>query len=185
MTVTATVAATSFTTFAATNIDDIFLLTLFFARRIPTRRIVLGQLLGFTVIVALSCVGSTMALAIPIHWVHLLGLMPLALGIRGLFRLGRATDAPLPASDEQSTLGIAAVTLANGADNLGVYIPFFHFNREHLWLVLSVYGALLAVWCIAAKWLGQHTVVLKVLDRTGRWLVPVVFIGLGVYILKF
>jgi cadmium resistance protein CadD (predicted permease) len=50
-----TVLAASVTTFAATNLDDIFLLTVFFARRVPTRRIVAGQCLGFAAIIAELC----------------------------------------------------------------------------------------------------------------------------------
>jgi len=42
-----TVLAASVTTRAATNLDDIFLLTVLFARRLPTRRIVAGQYFGF------------------------------------------------------------------------------------------------------------------------------------------
>jgi cadmium resistance protein CadD (predicted permease) len=42
-----TVLAASMTTFVATNVDDIFLLTVFFVRRVPTRRIVAGPDLGF------------------------------------------------------------------------------------------------------------------------------------------
>src|SRR2546430_17240394 len=43
--------AASATTLAATNVDDIFLLTLVFARRVSTRRIVAGQYLGVAAIV--------------------------------------------------------------------------------------------------------------------------------------
>jgi hypothetical protein len=42
-----TVLATSVMTFAATNLDDLFLLTMFLARRVAARRIVAGQYLGF------------------------------------------------------------------------------------------------------------------------------------------
>jgi cadmium resistance protein CadD (predicted permease) len=42
-----TVLAASVTTLAVTNLDEIFLLTVLFARRLPTRRIVAGQYLGF------------------------------------------------------------------------------------------------------------------------------------------
>jgi len=48
------VLAASATTLAATNVDDIFLLTLVFARRVSTRRIVAGQCLGFAAIVTVS-----------------------------------------------------------------------------------------------------------------------------------
>ncbi|HYL14601.1 MAG TPA: hypothetical protein VEV41_16270 [Terriglobales bacterium] len=38
-----TVLAASVTTFAATNLDDVFLLTVCLGRRVATRRIVAGQ----------------------------------------------------------------------------------------------------------------------------------------------
>jgi cadmium resistance protein CadD (predicted permease) len=56
------ILAASVTTFAATNLDDLFLLTLFFARRVPTRRIVVGQYLGFAAIVLMSMTAAW-------HWV--------------------------------------------------------------------------------------------------------------------
>lgn len=51
------VLAASVTTFAATNLDDLFLLTMFFARRVTARRIVAGQYLGFAAIVLVSLAG--------------------------------------------------------------------------------------------------------------------------------
>src|SRR5215469_3709271 len=85
------VLASSVTTFTATNIDDFLLLTLFFARRTPARRIVAGQYLGFSAIILLSLIGVVAALAIPHRWNRALGLLPLALGIKQLLqaRLGR------------------------------------------------------------------------------------------------
>jgi cadmium resistance protein CadD (predicted permease) len=50
-------------TFSVTNIDDAFLLTLFFARRIPPRRVVVGQYLGFAVITIVSLMAAFAALA--------------------------------------------------------------------------------------------------------------------------
>jgi cadmium resistance protein CadD (predicted permease) len=57
--------AASVTTFAATNLDDLFLLTVFFARRVPTRRIVAGQCLGFAAIVIVSLAGVWAGLDAP------------------------------------------------------------------------------------------------------------------------
>jgi hypothetical protein len=48
----------SIATFTVTNIDDAFLVTLFFARRIPMRRIVAGQYAGFAAIVGISLIGA-------------------------------------------------------------------------------------------------------------------------------
>jgi transposase len=63
----------SVTTFAATNVDDLFLLSVFFARREPIRRVMAGQYLGFAGIVALSMFGFWVALAIPLGWFRFIG----------------------------------------------------------------------------------------------------------------
>ena len=76
-----TVLAASVTTFAATNLDDFFLLTVFFARRVATRRIVAGQYLGFAAIVLVSLAGVWAAGAAAHQgWIRLLGIFPLAIG---------------------------------------------------------------------------------------------------------
>jgi cadmium resistance protein CadD (predicted permease) len=75
----------SLTTFAATNIDDLAVLTLFFAHQVPTRNIVFGQCLGFTLILLLSLAGFSATISIPSTWVRFLGLLPLAIGVKNLF----------------------------------------------------------------------------------------------------
>jgi cadmium resistance protein CadD (predicted permease) len=181
------ILAASVTTFAATNLDDIFLLTVFFARRVPTRRIVTGQYLGFAAIVAVSLVVVWgVALAIPRDWIRLLGILPLAVGIKELLQMRKTKSRRAVGTDGSlSLISIAAITLANGADNVGVYVPFFLVSRTHLLLVLVVYGLLVLVWCAAGRWFGSHALVLKSLDRWGHWIVPFVLIGLGSYVLLF
>jgi cadmium resistance protein CadD (predicted permease) len=172
----------SLITFAATNIDDALLLTLFFARRIPPRRIVAGQYLGFLAIIIMSLVGMLAALSIPHRWSRVIGLLPLALGVKQLFLawLGKERD---PKVSSPGLLSIVGVTLSNGADNVGVYVPFFLLNQAEIWLILATYGLLVGVWCFAGQWLGNHPMVLDAVDRWGHWLMPAVFIGLGIYIL--
>ena len=176
------VLSSSITTFAATNIDDAFLLTLFFARRIPTRRIVAGQYIGFAAIVGISLLGVSGVMAVPHRWIHLLGVLPLAIGIKRLVH-ARRTDGE-PDVRAESIASIALVTLSNGADNIGVYVPFFVIGRANLWLILTAYAALVALWCFVGRWLGNHSRVLRFLDRWGRWAVPLAFVGLGVYVLS-
>jgi cadmium resistance protein CadD (predicted permease) len=181
----AAVVPASVTTFAATNIDDIVLLTFFFARRVPTRNIVAGQYLGFLAIILLSCAGLLATLAIPHQWTRALGLIPLALGLKHLFLLSRPNGTEETQADRQSLISIALVTLSNGADNVAVYIPFFSANRQYLWLILTSYASLVALWCMFAKWLGNHPMILNAVNRAGTLLVPFVFIALGVHILLF
>ena len=176
------VLSASIATFAATNIDDAFLLTLFFARRIPTRRIVAGQYLGFAAIVIVSLLGAWAALAIPHRWIHFLGLVPLAIGIKRLLQARRSDSGPR--ANPESVVSIALVTLSSGADNMSVYVPFFFVGRANLWLILTSYAALVALWCFVGRWLGNHPSVLRLSDRWGHWVAPFVFIGLGTYILS-
>jgi len=177
------VMSASVTTFAATNIDDAFLLTLFFARRIPARRIVAGQYVGFAAIVGISLIGVWGALAVPHRWIHFLGVLPLAIGIKRLLQRRRC-DAKDHGIGTESVASIALVTLSNGADNISLYVPFFVIGRAKLWLILIAYAALAALWCFVGRWLGHHSLILRSVDRWGHWAVPLVFVGLGVYVLS-
>jgi cadmium resistance protein CadD (predicted permease) len=182
-----TVLAASVTTFAATNLDDLFLLTVFFARRVPARRIVAGQYLGFPAIVIVSLAGVWAAgAAVPQGWIRLLGIFPLAIGVKELVQLHHSKSTRAAEHNGSlSVFSIAVITLANGADNIGVYVPFFFASRSHLWLVLATYGLLVLVWCAGGKWFGRHPIILKTLDRWGHWIGPFVLIGLAGYILLF
>jgi cadmium resistance protein CadD (predicted permease) len=175
------VLSASIATFAATNIDDAFLLTLFFARRIPTRRIVAGQYIGFSAIVGISLLGVWGTLAIPHRWLHFLGVLPVAIGIRHLLR-ARRTDRQEPRARTENIASIALVTFSNGADNVSVYLPFFVIGRANLWLILTAYAMLVALWCVVGRWLGNHSLVLRSIDRWGDWAGPLIFIGLGIYV---
>jgi cadmium resistance protein CadD (predicted permease) len=176
------VLSASLTTFAVTNIDDAFLLTVFFARRIPERRIIAGQYLGFAMIIVVSLIAALAALAIPHRWIGLLGLLPLALGIRDLFRVNRVQIEPMNGGG-LGVLSIALVTLSNGADNVGVYVPFFVFGRPYLWLILVTYAMLIGLWCFFGRWLGHRSVTLRLVNRWAEKTVPLIFILLGIFIL--
>jgi cadmium resistance protein CadD (predicted permease) len=173
----------SLTTFAVTNIDDAFLLTFFFARRIPTQRIVAGQYAGFVAIVGISLIGVWGALAVPHRWIRLLGVLPLAIGIKRLLQ-ARRTAADRSLASTESIASIALVTLSNGADNISVYLPFFVIGRSHLGLILMEYAALVALWCFVGRWLGSHSLILRSVDQWGHWAVPLVFVGVGIYVLS-
>jgi cadmium resistance protein CadD (predicted permease) len=112
-------------------------------------------------------------------------LIPLALGLKHLVLLFRPNETEGTQADRQSLISIALVTLSNGADNVAVYIPFFSVNRQYLWLILTSYAFLVALWCLIGKWLGNHPIILNAVNRAGTILLPFVFIALGVHILLF
>jgi cadmium resistance protein CadD (predicted permease) len=171
------------TTFAVTSIDDLILLTLFFAHRIPTRKIVAGQYLGFGAIIAVTLITIVFALSFPHKWVRALGLLPIGVGIKQLIRASKG-DKVQQMSRDLGMSRIALLIFSGGADNIGVYLPLFLVSRGYLSAILAVYAFLIMVWCFFAKWLGKHPGVLRQLDRRGHWIMPAVLLALGVYILN-
>ena len=172
--------------FVATNIDDIFVLTLFFAQKNLRRwHVVAGQYLGLAALIAISLAGYFARLIIPKSWIGLLGLAPIVIGIKKLFDWKRGIEADTEKlSGRGSVLTVAAVTFANGGDNIGVYVPLFATSDAHALVVtLIAFGVLIAVLCALGYYLGNHRAVQRLVDRYGHVLVPFVLIGLGVYII--
>ncbi|HEY1175157.1 MAG TPA: cadmium resistance transporter [Phytomonospora sp.] len=181
--------ATAVAMFAGTNIDDLIVLTVLFlsARANGSPRphqIWLGQYLGIAALTAVSVLAASGLSIVPDGDVGLLGLVPLALGVRGLVTAIRSRDgdpAPVAAS---GLLAVAGVTIANGADNISVYTPVFRtIGPAATVLTVAVFAVGVAVWCAAGSLLGSHPKVIAVVERYGKWLVPAVFIGIGLLIL--
>ncbi len=182
-------AATAAVAFAATNIDDIFVLMLFFAavnRRLRRWHIVAGQYLGFACLVVLSLAGYFARFVVPEEWIGLLGLLPIIIGIKKLWELksGEHEEASVEKPAAHALLTVAAVTFANGGDNLGIYTPLFaSLNFVELVVTISIFFMLVAVWCFLGYIMCRHPAVSKVLDKYGHIIVPFVLIGLGLYIM--
>ncbi|MFI6069817.1 cadmium resistance transporter [Micromonospora sp. NPDC051227] len=171
--------------FAATDIDDIVILTLFFVAARTTGQprtweIVAGQYLGIGALALASAVIAGGLLVVPDPWTGLLGLLPIALGVRAL-RSSVDEEAPAVVT---GALGVAGVTIANGADNVAVYVPVFRaLGVADSAAFLLVFVLLIALWCVAGAWLGGHRRVVRLVERAGAWLVPTIFIAIGLVIL--
>ncbi len=166
--------------FSATNLDDILFLTVFFSQARQPWRVVVGQYLGFSALVLVSLIGFFGGQMLPPPWLRFLGLAPIVIGIKKVFEL-RGDRTPRARTGIGS---VATVTFVNGSDNIGIYAPLFAVSdsRRLIVLVLVLY-VLLAVWCALAYSIYQHHAVAYGLKRWGHWLVPVVLVALGVYIL--
>src|ERR671920_2074730 len=76
------------TAFVATNIDDLLILIAFFANsRYPLPQIIFGQYVGMGALLALGIVGSLIALIVPNNLIGLIGIFPIAIGIKELLEL--------------------------------------------------------------------------------------------------
>ena len=178
--------------FAATNIDDIVVLTVLFVASargaLPGWKVVAGQYAGFVTLVGISVVAAAGLTIVPDKWVGFLGLIPLAIGIyslvRTLRRRGDDDDDDDDAISAVGLLGVAGITIANGADNISLYTPVFRTNPvQDTVVTIIVFLVLVAVWCLIARFIGTSKTVSELLERVEHWLVPAVFIGLGLYIL--
>ena len=181
-------ALAGLSSFAATNIDDLFVLALFFAQigtgGLRRRHVVIGQYLGFSGLVAVSLVGFVARRIFPEVWIGLLGLMPMAIGVRKALVAGHAMVGRPPQSANHAITSVAAVTVANGGDNIGIYMPLFASSGTgRLGVILAVFYALIGVWCVIGLYVGRRPVVARALERYGHILVPIVLIALGIYIL--
>ena len=177
--------------FLVTNIDDIIVLSLFFARgagqRGTTTKIVVGQYLGFGgILLASVAVTFGAGLFLPDDAIPYFGLIPLLLGAFAAWQVWRNgdDDDDTVANKPVSALTVAAVTFANGGDNIGVYVPvFLAVGTAALVAFCVVFLTLVVVLVLAAKFVATRKPIAEVLERWEHILFPVVLIGLGLVIL--
>jgi cadmium resistance protein CadD (predicted permease) len=180
--------------FAATNIDDIFVLMMFFSSlSFPVRHVVFGQYSGIGLLIAISAIGSLISLVVPTYIVGLMGIVPIAIGIKHIVQTRKKIDSTSRRIVEDkrnkshlSFLAVAAVTFSNGGDNIGVYVPLFskYNTMNEITALTFVFLAMTAVWCITAYYFVNHPFVASRIRHTGNIILPFVLIGLGIYILS-
>lgn len=174
-----TLLAAAVGAFVATNLDDLVILAaLFGSKRLTNAQIVLGQYFGIAALVAISAVAAVGFAAVPTRWVGLFGIVPLALGVRAL----RSGDDGRHAV-ASSAFGVFVVTLADGADNVAVYVPLFRSAGWGTLVCIAVFAVLVAVWLVVGVLIASRAPVVRLLDRWGRWIIPFVFIVVGVLLL--
>ena len=180
--------------FIATNIDDIIILSLFFGRGQgqpgTTRRILLGQYLGFLGILGAAVLAALGAQALlPDQVLPYFGLIPLGLGLWATWQAWRGRDdddddAAQLEGKRVSVWTVAAVTFANGGDNIGVYVPVFvSVSWSTILAYCIVFLLLVAVLVFVARWITSRKPIAEALERWEHILFPAVLIGLGVVIL--
>jgi cadmium resistance protein CadD (predicted permease) len=197
--------------FVGTNVDNCFV-TMAMVAGAPlerAHRIAAGQVFGFVALVAASVAGAAVLFEFSTAVVGLLGLVPLALGVRGLVGLRRAhpeeevgTGGAEVAGGaggrgrgrsrrrtEQRAVGrsftaAVLVTVAAGGDNLAVYIPLFRVGgATNLAAIAAVFvaGEVVVTWLVLTG--GRHPKARAVMLRLGAVAVPVLLCGIGVLVM--
>ena len=180
--------------FATTNIDDIFILTLFFSNaKFKTKNVVIGQYLGIGALITISFVGSFIGLVIDSKYIGLLGLIPFYIGIKSAINLIRQTAQNVEhnvvteihsSKNGVQVFSVASVTIANGGDNISIYIPLFaaltmsdKFSMTFVFLIMT------ALWCFFAQYLSKRPRIQITLEKYAHIITPCVFIFLGIYLM--
>lgn len=208
---------TAFISFASTNIDDIFILMLFFSQinnGMEKRHIIIGQYLGVTLLITISIIGALGVSLIPSEYVGLLGLVPIYLGLKAYIDYKKDHKNNVDISQRQiqnseelelrkitdikeegilsfvmefinpNAVKVFGLTFANGADNIGIYIPLFSsMSLIDIFITVIVFMFLIALWCFIGMKLAEHSLIQIIIEKYKNIFIPIVFIGLGIFIL--
>ncbi|MBG9983471.1 CadD family cadmium resistance transporter [Aerococcaceae bacterium DSM 111022] len=180
--------------YISTSIDYLFILLIIFSQAYTQkglRQIYFGQYLGTGILVAISLFAAYVLNFIPQDWmIGLLGLIPIYLGIR--VAMGSEEEAEEEEVVEKlESRGsnrlfwtVALITIASGGDNLGIYIPYFtSLSVSEIVIAIVVFALSIAVLCYISYRLAKISFVSETLEKYERIIVPIVFIGLGIFIM--
>lgn len=176
--------------FVSTNVDDLFVLLAFFAdTTISAKSVILGQFLGIATLYAISVGCVVAAHSIAQKYIGLLGFFPILFGATRLWTLIRhrreAGESPERKVSVASAFAVALVTIANGGDNITVYVPAFSVHSKGQIVIFGlVFLLLTAAWLAAAYFLTRNPRFGPSVRRAGNIFAPLVLIALGLVILK-
>lgn len=184
-------ARTAVEVWVGTSVEDLVVLTtLFLSCRAISRprpwQIVAGWYTGIACLIVISAVAAVGLIFVPEDWIGLLGLVPLAIGISKLIRTVRARGKSTEVGywTVGGVLSIAALAVSNGGDNISVYVPLFRSSGvAQSAEMVAVFALCLAVWCVIASILGSHKKLVEFIEQYGHWIVPVLYMAVGVLIM--
>ncbi len=180
--------------YISTSIDYLFILLIIFSQnhtKKGLRQIFFGQYLGTGILVAISLFAAYVLNFIPQDWIiGLLGLIPIYLGIRVAF-VGEEEEEEGEVVEKLGSRGtnrlfwtVSLITIASGGDNLGIYIPFFtSLSFSEIVTSLIIFAISVAVLCYISYKFAKISFVSETLEKYERIIVPIVFIGLGIFIM--
>jgi cadmium resistance protein CadD (predicted permease) len=117
-------------------------------------------------------------------------LFPIYLGIVQFISLikGKSDEEELEQQEKRSKIGmlsIATVTIANGGDNIGTYVPLFaSLSPADKSIMTGIFLGMVFIWLTTARYLTTHPLVAKTIARYGHIITPIVLCLLGLFILK-
>jgi cadmium resistance protein CadD (predicted permease) len=187
--------------FVATNLDDLFVLTIFFGSKdFNNTSVVLGQYIGILLLIIISLLAYFFKFIIPMSYIALFGIIPLGIGLKNIWNLRKKGSKGIPNKkfrdlntgncidskiSRETILKVASVTFFNGGDNIGVYMSLFaSAGIIQLILTNSIFIILVGVWCLISYFMVKNRIIGYNLERYGHIILPFVLILIGLVILS-
>jgi cadmium resistance protein CadD (predicted permease) len=162
---------------------------LYGSKKYTASEIMSGQYAGLGILLLLSFLISLLGYIIDPRLIGLLGFFPIYLAVKqfiALFNKNNEDNKITSSSGKSGFLSIAVVTIANGGDNIGVYVPLLSaFKWIAKFQLMIVFAIMVYLWCGSAKYLSEHPWMARPLNKYGHILVPMVLLCLGLFILYY
>lgn len=196
--------------FISTNMDDFIILTAFFSDNSYNKKtVIMGQYIGISILILISCVGFIFKLLLSAQWIGIMGILPIIIGSRHLIKYVKnkkngisneivvSKEITGKNSEEQhenktnvvrkiinSKISfVAIVTFSNGGDNIGVYTPLFaSLNLNELIFTVIIFLIMVAIWCYIIIFFVNNKLTGSMFRKYGKVCFPYVLILLGIYI---
>lgn len=183
---------TTIVTFIATGIDELFVLTIIFVyakSKKSIKDVYIGQQIGMIVLLTISVLAVFGITLITEKWIGILGFLPIIQGIKILINGDDDDDEKEEVINKTSRyksliLSVAVIAIAGGGEELAIYIPYFaSLSTEYLIITLITFTILVPIWCKICSNISSIKEIQDTATKYERILLPIVFIGLGLFVL--
>ncbi|HBI03679.1 MAG TPA: cadmium resistance protein CadD, partial [Paenibacillaceae bacterium] len=80
-------------------------------------------------------------------------------------------------------VSVALIAIAGGGEELAIYIPYFAaLSTTELIITLITFNLLVPIWCTICRKIASLKHIQEPIEKYERILVPIVFIGLGLFV---
>lgn len=178
---------TAVLTFLSTEIDDFVVFVVLFSQaETPEDKksqfaVMLGQIIALVFITSVCAFVAYYLLKIPQKYLRFIGILPIALGIKAFF--DHDEEAKIPSSTSLFFTALL-LTIVSSTDNLGVYIPVFTtYSTVQKIITIGLFAFFQVGWSFLQMNAARIPVVSRFIAKYSRWIIPVVFIGIGLIVI--
>jgi cadmium resistance protein CadD (predicted permease) len=152
---------------------------------LSARNVTVGQFLGIIILVAVSSLAVLLSLAIPPFAIGFLGIIPIVIGVKRLLEYRENEAEAYAQKGYLSFLSVAAVTVSNGGDDIGVFTPLFakYNGIVEFSLLISLLMIMTGIWCIVTYYFLRHPFIASRINALSKIVTPFALISIGIYII--